>query len=68
MTDRSRQANFAAVYDPHQVREKGKPPAPSPNQPAVEELSSVVTFCPRDKTHIMHDKLIVTDRGIDKVE
>ncbi|WP_321962023.1 phospholipase D-like domain-containing protein [Paraburkholderia sp. J7] len=55
--------NVAVVYDSHLVREKGKSPAPSPNQPTVDALNSVVTFCPRDKTHIMHDKLIVTDRG-----
>ncbi|WP_027801058.1 phospholipase D-like domain-containing protein [Paraburkholderia dilworthii] len=56
-------ASLAIVYDSHEVPEKGTPPAPSPNQPAVEQLADVATFAPRDKTHIMHDKFIVTDNG-----
>ncbi|MGF6773385.1 phosphatidylserine/phosphatidylglycerophosphate/cardiolipin synthase-like enzyme [Paraburkholderia sp. GAS199] len=54
---------LAIVYDSHEVREKGKPPAPSPNQPAVDQLADVASFAPRDKTHIMHDKFIVVDNG-----
>jgi phosphatidylserine/phosphatidylglycerophosphate/cardiolipin synthase-like enzyme len=56
-------ASLAIVYDSHTVREQGKPPAPSPNQPAVDALSDVVTFAPRDKTHIMHNKFVVADDG-----
>lgn len=56
-------ASLAIVYDAHEVMEKGKPPAPSPNQPAVDELADAATFAPRDKTHIMHDKFIVVDNG-----
>ncbi|MFM0740781.1 phospholipase D-like domain-containing protein [Paraburkholderia xenovorans] len=59
-------ASLAIVYDSHEVREKGKPPAPSPNQPAVDELADVASFAPRDKTHIMHDKFIVVDDGSDE--
>jgi len=60
-------AALAIVYDAHKVSQKGKPPAPSPNQPAVEQLAAVATFAPRDKTHIMHDKFIVTDDGNGKL-
>ncbi|HEX7909576.1 MAG TPA: phospholipase D-like domain-containing protein [Paraburkholderia sp.] len=56
-------ASLAIVYDSHEVMQKGKPPAPSPNQPAVDQLADVATFAPRDKTHIMHDKFIVVDNG-----
>lgn len=56
-------ASLAIVYDSHEVSQKGKPPAPSPNQPAVQQLADVATFALRDKTHIMHDKFIVTDDG-----
>ncbi|TDY20348.1 phospholipase D-like protein [Paraburkholderia sp. BL6665CI2N2] len=56
-------ASLAIVYDSHKVSQKGKPPAPSPNQPAVDQLADVATFAPRDKTHIMHDKFIVVDNG-----
>ncbi|OAJ53916.1 phospholipase [Paraburkholderia ginsengiterrae] len=56
-------ASLAIVYDSHEVMQKGKPPAPSPNQPAVDQLADVATFAPRDKTHIMHDKFIVVDDG-----
>lgn len=56
-------AALAIVYDSHEVLQKGKPPAPSPNQPAVDQLADVATFAPRDKTHIMHDKFIVVDNG-----
>ncbi|ASL46706.1 hypothetical protein bAD24_III04910 [Burkholderia sp. AD24] len=56
-------AALAIVYDSHEVEQKGKPPAPSPNQPAVDQLADVATFSPRDKTHIMHDKFIVVDDG-----
>ncbi|WP_454874479.1 phospholipase D-like domain-containing protein [Paraburkholderia xenovorans] len=56
-------ASLAIVYDSHKVSQKGKPPAPSPNQPAVDELGDVATFAPRDKTHIMHDKFIVVNNG-----
>ena len=56
-------ASLAIVYDSHEVLQKGKPPAPSPNQPAVDQLADVATVAPRDKTHIMHDKFIVVDNG-----
>ena len=56
-------ASLAIVYDSHEVAQKGKPAAPSPNQPAVDQLADVATFAPRDKTHIMHDKFIVVDDG-----
>ena len=54
---------LAIVYDSHSVREKGKPPAPSPNQPVVDQLSGVAQWYGRDRTHIMHDKFIITDAG-----
>ncbi|CAB3762283.1 phospholipase D-like domain-containing protein [Paraburkholderia solisilvae] len=55
-------AALALVYDAHQVREKGKS-LPSPNQPAVDALEGLATLSPRTKTHIMHDKFIVSDDG-----
>jgi phosphatidylserine/phosphatidylglycerophosphate/cardiolipin synthase-like enzyme len=55
-------AKLALVYDAHQVREKGKT-LPSPNQPAVNALEGIATLSARTKTHIMHDKFIVTDDG-----
>ncbi len=54
-------ASLAIVYDAHTTARKGKPPLPSPNQPAVDALQGLVTLAPRDRTHIMHDKFIVTD-------
>ncbi|MGC3029668.1 phospholipase D-like domain-containing protein [Burkholderia sp. DN3021] len=54
-------ASLAIVYDAHTTARKGKPPLPSPNQPAVDALQGLATLAPRDRTHIMHDKLIVTD-------
>ena len=56
-------ASLAIVYDSHEVVRKGNSPAPSPNQPAVDQLADLATFAPRDKTHIMHDKFIVVDDG-----
>ncbi|RQU71095.1 phospholipase [Burkholderia cenocepacia] len=55
------EASLAIVYDAHTMARKGKPPLPSPNQPAVDALQGLATLAPRDKTHIMHDKFIVTD-------
>ncbi|WP_241289988.1 phospholipase D-like domain-containing protein [Burkholderia stabilis] len=55
------EAALAIVYDAHSTARKGKPPLPSPNQPAVDALQGLATLAPRDKTHIMHDKFIVTD-------
>ncbi|WP_241301668.1 phospholipase D-like domain-containing protein [Burkholderia stabilis] len=55
------EAALAIVYDAHTTARKGKPPLPSPNQPAVDALQGLATLAPRDKTHIMHDKFIVTD-------
>ncbi|UTV59340.1 phospholipase D-like domain-containing protein [Burkholderia arboris] len=55
------EASLAIVYDAHTTSRKGKPPLPSPNQPAVDALQGLATRAPRDKTHIMHDKFIVTD-------
>ncbi|PXX28695.1 MULTISPECIES: phospholipase D-like domain-containing protein [Burkholderia] len=54
-------ASLAIVYDAHTTARKGKPPLPSPNQPAVDALQGLATLAPRGKTHIMHDKFIVTD-------
>ncbi|BAX60793.1 phospholipase D-like domain-containing protein [Burkholderia stabilis] len=54
-------ASLAIVYDAHTTARKGKPPLPSPNQPAVDALQGLAALAPRDKTHIMHDKFIVTD-------
>ncbi|KWO51103.1 phospholipase D-like domain-containing protein [Burkholderia territorii] len=55
------EASLAIVYDAHATARKGKPPLPSPNQPAVNALQGLATLAPRDRTHIMHDKFIVTD-------
>ena len=55
------EASLAIVYAAHTTARKGKPPLPSPNQPAVDALQGLATLAPRDKTHIMHDKFIVTD-------
>ncbi|AOI94452.1 phospholipase D-like domain-containing protein [Burkholderia sp. LA-2-3-30-S1-D2] len=55
------EASLAIVYDAHETARKGKPPLPSPNQPAVDALQGLATLAPRDRTHIMHDKFIVTD-------
>ncbi|WP_175812630.1 phospholipase D-like domain-containing protein [Burkholderia contaminans] len=55
------EASLAIVYDAHTTARKGKSPLPSPNQPAVDALQGLATLAPRDKTHIMHDKFIVTD-------
>ncbi len=55
------EASLAIVYDAHTTARKGKPPLPSPNQPAVDALQGLATLAPRDRTHIMHDKFIVTD-------
>ncbi|GAB2894946.1 phospholipase D-like domain-containing protein [Paraburkholderia jirisanensis] len=54
---------LALVYDSHQVTSKGKPPQPSPNQQAVDALEGLAALAPRDKTHIMHNKFIVSDDG-----
>lgn len=54
---------LAVVYDSHTVREKGKPAQPSPNQPVVDELAKLAQWYGRDKTHIMHNKFVVTDAG-----
>ncbi|WP_175943820.1 phospholipase D-like domain-containing protein [Burkholderia pyrrocinia] len=54
-------ASLAIVYDAHTTARQGKPPLSSPNQPAVDALQGLATLAPRDKTHIMHDKFIVTD-------
>ncbi|AYQ41621.1 phospholipase [Burkholderia aenigmatica] len=61
------EASLAIVYDAHTTARKGKPPLPSPNQPAVEALQGLATLAPRDKTHIMHDKFIVTDASSNPV-
>ena len=52
---------LAVVYDAHTVRDRGRPAQPSPNQPVVDELAGAAQWYGRDKTHIMHDKFIVTD-------
>ncbi len=52
---------LAIVYDAHVTERKGRPPLPSPNQPAVDALKDLATLAPRDRTRIMHDKFIVTD-------
>lgn len=53
---------LAIVYDAHLTqRSGGKPPLPSPNQPAVDLLRDLASLAPRDRTRIMHDKFIVTD-------
>lgn len=57
------EASLAIVYDAHVTSRKGKPPLPSPNQPAVDALQGLATLAPRDRTHIMHDKFIVTNTG-----
>ncbi|MGY4728540.1 phospholipase D-like domain-containing protein [Burkholderia pyrrocinia] len=54
-------ASLAIVYDAHTTARKGQPPLPSPNQPAVDALQGLAMLAPRDRTHIMHDKFIVTD-------
>ncbi|CAG9195336.1 hypothetical protein BVI434_1270015 [Burkholderia vietnamiensis] len=54
-------ASLAIVYDAHAIARKNEPPLPSPNQPAVDALRGLATLAPRDRTHIMHDKFIVTD-------
>ncbi|VWB76867.1 phospholipase [Burkholderia aenigmatica] len=61
------EASLAIVYDAHTTARKGKPPLPSPNQPAVDALQGLATLAPRDKTHIMHDKFIVTDASSNPV-
>ncbi|VWC19481.1 phospholipase D-like domain-containing protein [Burkholderia lata] len=61
------EASLAIVYDAHTTARKGKPPLPSPNQPAVDALQGLATLAPRDKTHIMHDKFIVTDAASNAV-
>lgn len=61
------EASLAIVYDAHTTARKGKPPLPSPNQPAVDALQGLATRAPRDKTHIMHDKFIVTDASSNPV-
>ncbi|VWB95767.1 phospholipase [Burkholderia lata] len=61
------EASLAIVYDAHTTARKGKPPLPSPNQPAVDALQGLATLAPRDKTHIMHDKFIVTDASSNAV-
>ncbi len=54
-------ASLAIVFDAHATARKGKPALPSPNQPAVDALRGLATLAPRDRSHIMHDKFIVTD-------
>lgn len=54
-------ASLAIVYDAHAIARKNEPPLPSPNQPSVDALRGLATLAPRDRTHIMHDKFIVTD-------
>jgi len=51
----------AIVYDAHQGKQKGQTATTSPNQMAIDTLEGNVTLLPRDKTHIMHDKFIVSD-------
>ena len=52
---------LALVYDAHTVSRKNNTPLPSPNQAAIDALRDEATFEPRDKTHIMHDKFLVSD-------
>lgn len=54
----------AFVYDAHLIRKKNKPSEKSPTQLVVDTLGSVIDFYPRDKTSIMHNKVLVTgDNG-----
>jgi hypothetical protein len=47
------------VYDSHLLRDPiTKEMKPSPNQTAVDTLTPRVTFHPRDKTQIMHNKFL----------
>jgi phosphatidylserine/phosphatidylglycerophosphate/cardiolipin synthase-like enzyme len=57
---------LAIVYDAHTIARQDGPPQPSPNQIAVNALSAVARLAPRDKTHIMHDKFIVSDTPTDR--
>ncbi|MDW3687202.1 phospholipase D-like domain-containing protein [Cupriavidus sp. CV2] len=54
------------VYDAHPVKQGNAPAKPTPNADAVRELGHDVEFCPRDKTNIMHDKILVTNTGASK--
>lgn len=50
----------ALVYDSHLIKNKNKISSPSPNQKVVDELGSKIHFYPRNKTNIMHNKVLIT--------
>ncbi|OAI49901.1 hypothetical protein AYO43_00570 [Nitrospira sp. SCGC AG-212-E16] len=55
--------NIALVYDAKVEKDKQGNPLRNPNQDAIDALSSV-TFHPRNKTNIMHNKFIVSGAGL----
>lgn len=54
----------ALVYDAHLIRKKNQSPEKSPTQKVVDDLGSIIYFYPRDKTSIMHNKVLVTGNNI----
>lgn len=55
--------NIALVYDAKVEKDKLGNPLRNPNQDAIDELSGV-TFHPRNKTNIMHNKFVVSGTGL----
>ncbi len=55
--------NIALVYDAKVEKDKDGNPLRNPNQDAIDDLSGV-TFHPRNKTNIMHNKFIVSGTGL----
>ncbi len=50
----------ALVYDSHLIKNNNKPSSLSPNQKVVDELGVKIHFYPRNKTNIMHNKVLIT--------
>lgn len=59
----SRNHSLALVYDAKKT-ESADGDRVSPNQPAVDRLKDRVAFFPRDKAAIMHNKYLVSGRGL----
>lgn len=58
----------ALVYDAHLIKRKNEPAEKSPTQKVVDDLGSKIDFYPRDKTSIMHNKVLVTGDNVGPIK
>jgi len=59
LTAASTARNVRLVYDAHTSTNAAGDVVPSPNQKVIDDLGAQITFKPRTKTNIMHDKFLV---------